>query len=287
MLPTPDLERFLNAALLASAKAGEIHRRFFRRADLAVEQKEDGTPVTRSDRLAEEAIREVLRRATPELGCLGEEYGQEGSATDRWIVDPLDGTKNFVAGLPYFAVLLGLELGGELTLGLVHAPALGPGAGVGALGELEGERDAGETWWAARGHGAWAGGGTWRKTVQTRRMAVSKVTDVHRAFVTHGGLRRLEEAGMWNAFSDLVRTVGRTRGFGDWWGHILVAEGRCDAMVEARVALHDVAPIKVIVEEAGGAFHTRGNVPLVSDFNDAVLSVNAHLGPELMTILRF
>ena len=121
-----DAGHFLAAALDACRAAGEIPRAYFRSDGLAVESKEDASPVTEADRAAEEVIRDCLFGDTPELGVLGEEFGAEGSERDRWIVDPIDGTKNFVAGLPFFATLLALQLDGELVLGVVHAPALGP-----------------------------------------------------------------------------------------------------------------------------------------------------------------
>ena len=134
-------EHYLEAALAACRRAGEIHRQHFRSAALKVELKGDASPVTAADRGSEEAIRETLHRATPELGLLGEEFGQEGSERDRWIIDPLDATKNFVAGLPFFATLIGLELDGEFVLGVVHAPALGPGSGLSAAPQAGGEGD--------------------------------------------------------------------------------------------------------------------------------------------------
>jgi histidinol-phosphatase len=287
-LASRDRDRFLAAALGAARAAAAIHRAHFRRPGLAAEKKADGSPVTPSDRLAEEALREHLNRATPELGCLGEELGPAGSASHRWIVDPLDGTKNFIAGLPYFAVLLALELGGELALGVVHAPLAGPGAAVGAVAGAAGDdADLGETWWAARGHGAWAGSGTRLETCRQRRLRVSEVGELGRAFVSHGGLRRLQALGIWHRFGELVAAVGRTRGFADWWGHVLVAEGRCEAMVEGAVALHDVAAVKVLVEEAGGTFRTRGGAPLVPGFHAGVLSANRHLAEEIAGILGF
>ena len=265
----------------AARRAGAIQRQHFRLPGLAVERKADASPVTVADRLSEVAIRETLRHATPELGLCGEEYPPEGDARDRWIIDPIDGTKNFVAGLPFFAVLIGLELDGELVLGLVHAPSLGSGSPDldGASGLAE--EALGESWWAARGAGAFAGIGTAPAGARRRRLRVSATSKLARAFLTHGGLRRIQEHGLWEAFSGVVAAAGRTRGFGDWWGHMLVAEGRCDAMFEAAVALHDVAAIKVIVEEAGGAFVTRGNAPLDASFNEAVLSSNAALAGEL------
>src|SRR4029077_14756992 len=120
-----------------------------------------------------------------ELGLLGEEFGQEGSETDRWIVDPIDATKNFVAGLPFFATLIGLELGGEIVLGVVHAPALGPGSGLFATQEGGDHAELGETWWAARGQGAWGGTGPPLATTRQRRLQVSHVSEVEKAFVGH------------------------------------------------------------------------------------------------------
>lgn len=282
-LPSSVANRILEAALTAARLAGAIHRQHYRRADLAVEKKGDGSPVTLSDRGAEEAIREHLRRATPELGLLGEEFGAEGSERDRWIIDPLDGTKNFVSGLPYFAILIGLELDGALELGVVHAPVLGTGDPE--LGLDLPEEELGESWWAARGHGAFTGRGTAR--ARTRPLRVSATSALRKAFVAHGGLSRIQEHGSWERFGSLVSKVSRTRGFGDWWGHMLVAEGRCDAMFEAAVALHDVAAVKVIVEEAGGAFRTFRNAPLTTDFSEAVLSSNGALVEELAGVLGF
>lgn len=256
-------QRFLDAALAACRRAGEIHLEHFRSSHLQVDLKQDASPVTVADRGSEEAIREVLRRATPELGLLGEEFGQEGSERDRWIIDPIDATKNFVAGLPYFATLIGLELDGELVLGVVHAAALG------------------ETWWAARGEGAWGGKGTALETCRERRLRVTEVSEIEQAFLVHGGLKQFQLHGFWPALSDLVARASRTRGFGDWWGHVLVAEGRCDAMLEGRVSLHDVAALKPILEEAGGVLLTRHGEPLVTGWQDAAFSCNRNLAEAL------
>ncbi len=290
-LPKFDWQRHLEAALGACRLAGEIQREHFRSAGLAVERKADASPVTRADKLSEEAIREALRRATPGLGLLGEEQGQEGDERDRWIIDPLDGTKNFVAGIPYFATLIALQLDGEIVLGVVHAPCLGPGAGVEAtVAAAPGTGDGialGETWWAARGQGAFGGTGTVFATCCDRRLRVSSVAELEEGFLVHGGLRHIQKHGLWPAFSDLVGRLARTRGFGDWWGHILVAEGRCEAMLEGRVHLHDVAPMKVILEEAGGVLLTRPGHPLDAAFGDSVLSCNRNLAGELRQALGF
>jgi len=275
MTTVSDAEKLLAAALAACRRAGAIHREHFRAGGLAtedVDHKADASPVTQADRGAEEAIRETLRQATPELGLLGEEFGQEGDQRDRWVIDPLDGTKNFVAGLPWFATLLGLELDGELVLGVVHAALLG---------------ESGETWCAARGSGAWAGTGTDPATCRERRLRVSETSTLEDAFVQHGGLVYFQRTGLWPAFSKLVARAGRTRGFGDWWGHMLVAEGRCDAMLEGTVAYHDVAAIRPILEEAGGVFRTRRGEPLGAGFHGPVLSSNRALEPEISALLGF
>ncbi|HKI05771.1 MAG TPA: inositol monophosphatase family protein [Thermoanaerobaculia bacterium] len=282
-----ETERYLAAALAACRRAGEIHREHFRSAHLQVELKKDASPVTVADRGSEEAIREILHGATPELGFLGEEFGQEGSERDRWIIDPIDATKNFVAGLPFFATLIGLELGGELVLGVVHAPALGPGSGLFAAQPGGDAAALGETWWGARGEGAWGGTGTVLETCRQRRLRVSETSEVERAFVAHGGLKMFQRRGLWPAFTDLVARTARTRGFGDWWGHILVAEGRCDAMVEGEVALHDVAALKPILEEAGGVLLTRGGAPLATGFQEGTLSSNRNLAEALRGVMGF
>ena len=284
---SPEARRYLEAALTACRRAGEIHREHFRSAALRVELKQDASPVTVADRGSEEAIRETLHRATPELGLLGEEFGQEGSERDRWIIDPIDATKNFVAGLPFFATLIGLELDGELVFGAVHAPALGPGSGLFASQSTGDSSSLGETWWAARGEGAWGGTGTVIETCRQRRLRVSGTSEIEQAFVVHGGLSLFQRNGLWPAFSDLVARAYRTRGFGDWWGHILVAEGRCDAMIEARVALHDVAALKPILEEAGGVLFTRGGEPLVTGWTGGALSATRGLAEALRAVMGF
>jgi len=270
-LSPTDAAHYRAAALAACRRAAVIERRWFRSHELVVEHKADTSPVTRADRDAEGAIREALSAAIPEFGFLGEESGQEGDARDRWVVDPLDGTKNFVSGIPYFAILIGLERDGEMVFGMVHAPALGP---------------EGETWWAARGHGAWQSPGT-DPEAPGRRLAVRQTARVEDAFLNHGGLVYFQRAGLWSGFSDLVARAARTRGFGDWWGHMLVAEGVCDAMLEGEVAFHDVAAIQPIIEAAGGAFATFRGQPLQAGFQAPVLSSTQTLHEALVTALGF
>jgi histidinol-phosphatase len=177
-----------------------------------------------------------LTAARPGDAVLGEEQGQlAGAAGDsavesgnrRWILDPIDGTKNFVRGVPVWATLLALETAGEIVVGVVSAPALG------------------RRWWASRGGGAFADG---------RRLSVSAVATIEDASLAYSSLTGWEEQNRLEGFLDLARTAWRTRAFGDFWSHCLVAEGAVDVSAEPEVSLWDVAPLKVIVEEAGGRF---------------------------------
>jgi histidinol-phosphatase len=187
----------------------------FRAADLRVETKSDLTPVTDADRAVERAIRERVARERPGDGVFGEEEGDDGGAT-RWIVDPIDGTRNFSRGIPVWATLLALERDGELVLGVVSAPALG------------------RRWWAARGGGAFANG---------ERVGVSQVRTLADASVSCSEARDLAR---------LEPVVWHARGLGDFWQHVLVAEGSLDAAVDVELALWDRAALEPIVEEAGG-----------------------------------
>jgi histidinol-phosphatase len=189
------------------------------RTGLAVEQKADLTPVTEADRAVERELRRVLAEARPDDAVLGEEQGASGHADRRWILDPIDGTRNFARGIPVWATLLALDEGGAITLGVVSAPALG------------------HRWWARRQEGAFADG---------HRINVSGVERVEDAVLSFALDRALPEIALraWHA-----------RGFGDFWAHMLVAEGVVDGAVDAHgVAEWDLAAVKVIVEEAGGRF---------------------------------
>jgi histidinol-phosphatase len=206
----------LGFALSLADDADALTLARFRAADLRVETKSDLTPVTDADRAVERAIRERVARERPGDGVFGEEEGDDGGAT-RWIVDPIDGTRNFSRGIPVWATLLALERDGELVLGVVSAPALG------------------RRWWAARDGGAFANG---------ERIGVSKVAKLAEASVscTYARDLALLEPQVWHA-----------RGLGDFWQHVLVAEGALDAAVDAKLALWDRAALEPIVVEAGGS----------------------------------
>jgi histidinol-phosphatase len=223
---SPDLA----LALTLADAADTVTTAQFRSADLVVETKPDLTPVSAADRAAETAVRERVARDRPDDVVVGEEFGATGTGPRQWIVDPIDGTKNFVRGNPVWATLIALQVDDEITVGVVSAPALG------------------RRWWCSRGEGSWT------RTVdgQELRCQVSGVRELHDAFLSFSGL------GGWgtreDGFRSLTRSVWRNRGFGDFWSYVMVAEGAVDIACEPEVSLWDLAPLLLLVEEAGGTF---------------------------------
>jgi len=173
----------------------------------------------------------LLSRSRPRDAVLGEEFGSSGHGSRRWIIDPIDGTKNFVRGVPVWATLIALQVDGRVDVGVVSAPALG------------------RRWWAARGHGAWAG-----SLDAPEQISVSGVAALADAHLSYSSLTGWEKQGRLEGLLQLSRGCWRTRAFGDFWSHVLVAEGAVDASFEPEVSLWDLAPLQVIVEEAGGRF---------------------------------
>ena len=204
----------------------------FGAVDLRVEAKPDLTPVSDADLAVEQAIRAALAARRPDDAVLGEEDGETGTGARRWVVDPVDGTKNFVRGVPVWASLIALQQDGSVVAGVVSAPALG------------------RRWWAARGLGAFAGGAL----ASSRRLQVSAVATLPDASVSYSSLTGWEEQGRLPGLLQLSREVWRTRAYGDFWSHVMVAEGAVDASFEPEVSLWDLAPLQVVVEEAGGRF---------------------------------
>ena len=244
--PAADLLLALGLTDLADA----ITMDRFGAADLAIETKSDMTPVTEADRGVERAVRERLATDRPEDVVVGEEYGAavDGRSTRRWIIDPIDGTKSYVRGMPMWATLLALEVDGELTVGVVSAPALD------------------RRWWAARGQGA-----RMQAAGVERELRVSEVRELSQAQLCFGGLEEWEEAGRGAALLELGRMCWRSRGFGDFWGYMIVAEGGAEIMVDPIVSVWDLAAPLVIVEEAGGRFTDLGGVRTI-DGGDAIAS---------------
>ena len=222
----------LRLAHVLADNADAISTARFKALDLHIDTKPDLTPVTDADRAVEESIRATLRRARPRDAVTGEEYEDTGHGPRRWVLDPIDGTKNFVRGVPVWATLIALMDGLEVVAGVVSAPALG------------------RRWWAARGSGAWTG----RSLSAAARCRVSGIRGLADASLSYSSLTSWDAVGRRGAFLRLLEACWRTRAYGDFWSYMLVAEGGVDVALEPELTLYDLAAPAVIVEEAGGRF---------------------------------
>jgi histidinol-phosphatase len=222
----------------------------FRALDLHVEAKPDLSPVSDADRACEQAIRTLVERNRPGEGVLGEELGDDGAPV-RWIVDPIDGTRNFVRGVPVWGTLLALDREGRIDCALVSAPALG------------------RRWWATRGGGAWAAG---------TRLRVSEVARLEDAVTS-----TTSAAGMPSGWQAVAARAWADRGFGDFWQYCLVAEGAVDVATDAVLEPWDYAAIALLVTEAGGSFtNLAGGEP---EPGAGVLATNGVLHEEVLALL--
>ncbi|MFD6564310.1 histidinol-phosphatase [Micromonospora profundi] len=223
----------LTLAHLLADRADAVATARFRALDLRVEAKPDLTPVSDADTAVEREIRALLAEHRPGDGLLGEEYGAKPDTDPggrRWIVDPIDGTKNFVRGVPVWATLIALYDGDRPAVGVVSAPALG------------------RRWWASAGAGAYAGPGP----AAGERISVSAVGKIDDASFCYSSLTGWERAGRLDAMLDVMRASWRSRAYGDFYGYMLLAEGALDVMVEPELSLWDVAALVPIITEAGG-----------------------------------
>ena len=250
----------LRLAHVIADQVDALTRSRFNAADLRVETKPDMTPVSDADRAAEELIRTQLRRTRPRDAVVGEEYGPSGHGQRQWVIDPIDGTSNFIRGVPVWATLIALSDGGRPVVGVVSAPALN------------------RRWWAARGTGAWTG----RSLTAARRLHVSGVAKLGDASLSFSSLGGWEERGRLDAFLDLTRRVWRCRAFGDFWSYMLLAEGGVDIATEPDLAVYDIAALVPIVVEAGGRFTSLAGV----DEDAAGGSALATNGPLHETVLE-
>jgi histidinol-phosphatase len=238
------VESDLELALRLADAADAISLPSFR-TGIAIETKPDHTPVTAADRAVEAELRRLLAAERPGDVVLGEEEGPSGTGSRRWIVDPIDGTRNYARGVPVWGTLLALEESGTIILGMVSAPALG------------------RRWWAERGQGAFADGD---------RMGVSSVARVEDAVLSFAYENRLPE---------LAQRAWHVRGLGDFWAHMLVAEGAVDGAVDAvGVQEWDLAAVQVIVEEAGGRFSDFSGEARID--NRTAVTSNGLLHAELL-----
>ncbi|HET6625324.1 MAG TPA: histidinol-phosphatase [Nocardioidaceae bacterium] len=211
----------------------------YKALDLHVMNKPDLTPVTDADKSVEEGIRRTLSRARPRDAVLGEEQGSTGFSQRRWVVDPIDGTKNFVRGVPVWATLIALMVDDEVVVGCVSAPQLN------------------RRWWASQGGGAWTG----KSLLRAVACQVSDVSRLDDASLSYSSLSGWEDRDRLDDFMALSRRCWRTRAYGDFWSYMLVAEGAVDVAAEPELELYDMAALDVIVREAGGMFTSLDGTP--------------------------
>ncbi|MEP6482512.1 MAG: inositol monophosphatase family protein [Rhodoglobus sp.] len=231
-MPEYTLSDDLALALALAADADLISIDRYRALDLVVTTKPDSTPVTDADQAVERSIRAGIEAARPGDSILGEEYGTQGDGSRQWIIDPIDGTKNFMRGLPIWGTLIALAIDGVPVVGVVSSPALRT------------------RWWAATGHGAWAS----VDGAPEQRLAVSGVAELADASLSYNNLKGWDAAGRLADVVALSRGVWRSRAIGDMWAYMLLAEGAIDIVGEFDLKPYDMAALIPIIEEAGGRF---------------------------------
>jgi histidinol-phosphatase len=253
MAHSPELEAALSAAEAAARVIRECYLK-----PIDIRTKSDGTPVTDADVRSEQAIRELLSAQFPGYAFFGEETGRSGSGDNIWIVDPIDGTKSFVRGYPFFSTLIALERRSELILGVSSAPVYG------------------ELAWAERGGGAFLNG---------RPIEVSGISSFERATLSTGNMDSFAASPRWAKLGRLVPRFHRTRGYGDFLNYHLLAAGKIEAVIETDINILDLAALVPIVEEAGGRFTTLEGERITQDA-ESVLATNGRLHEELLAALN-
>ncbi|MFL6133112.1 MAG: histidinol-phosphatase, partial [Nocardioidaceae bacterium] len=236
---SPSYTDDLRLAHVLADDADSLSTSRFRAQDLHVVTKPDLTPVSDADQSVEEGIRRTLSRARPRDAVVGEEEGSTGHSQRRWVVDPIDGTKNYVRGVPVWATLIALMVEDEVVVGCVSAPLLN------------------RRWWASKGGGAWTG----RSLMRATECRVSDVSRLDDASLSYSSLSGWEERDRLDAFLALSRRCWRTRAYGDFWSYMLIAEGAVDLAAEPELELYDMAALDVIVREAGGVFTSLDGEP--------------------------
>jgi len=250
-------------AIAFARSAGELILRYYQHPELAVEQKADASPVTVADREAEQLLRQRINESFPDDAILGEEFGaQPGTSGWRWILDPVDGTKSFVHGVPLFGTLIGIEKDGRAEVGVCLMPALN------------------EIVYAATGYGCWWQQGDAEPT-HAHVSNVGKLSEALLCYTSHGYFAGAGEAAVFEALRDGCRL---SRGWGDCYGHLLVATGRADVIVEPELHPWDAAALIPIVREAGGHFLDWDGRESFETGNG--MSVNAALCDEVLSIVQ-
>jgi histidinol-phosphatase len=251
----------LRLAHLLADDADSLTMSRFKALDLHVTTKPDLTPVTDADTAVEEALRRTLGRARPRDAVHGEEMDDTGWGPRRWVIDPIDGTKNFVRGVPVWATLIALMINDEVAVGVVSAPALG------------------RRWWASLGGGAYVG----KSLMSATPCHVSDVAEIEDASLSYASIGPWVEAGLGQPFVDLLRACWRTRAYGDFWSYMLLAEGAVDIACEPELSLHDMAACSIVVTESGGQFTDLDGRP--GPLGEGAYATNGRLHQALLTRL--
>ena len=253
----------LDLANRVALEAQTLILKLYQNEDLSIDLKQDASPVTEADKGAEMLIRNQLAEHFPDDGILGEEFGTKESQNGfRWILDPIDGTKPFVHGVPLFGTLIGVEFEGRVVIGVARFPALN------------------EVVYAAEGQGTW-----WQiGNAAPRRVTVSKTQDLSRAVFCFTEPQRFKKIGRPEVLEHLMSTCCMSRGWGDCYGHILVATGRADVMIDPELSAWDAAALVPIVREAGGSWlDWNGEESIYSGHG---FSVNEGLKDEILNLLK-
>ena len=251
----------LALALRLADAADAISLARFRALDLNIETKPDRSPVTDADRAVELTIKEILATERPEDGIVGEEFGNSGSTTRKWIIDPIDGTANYMRGVPVWASLIALSIDGHAVVSVVSAPALG------------------KRWWAAPGIAH-----TKEIDGSVRDLKVSNIEDLEHASLSYNNLQLWDQYGYLEQLIAFSRKVWRTRAYGDFYSYMLLAEGSLDIVTEHDLKLYDIAALVPIVKQAGGTF-TAIDGPLTEE-SSSVLATNGKLHDTCLSQLR-
>ena len=257
-----DLSEDLALALRLADAADAVAMARFDAADLDVHVKADASPVTEADLATEQAIRSLLETHRPDNGVFGEEFGSSGDASRQWIIDPIDGTANYLKGIPMWTTLIALVIDGVPRVGVASQPAIG------------------RRWWAASGMGAW----TNVPGSEPRRLAVSKVSTIEESSVSFQSIAQWDEVGRSDDIVRLSRAVWRDRGYGDAWPYMLLAEGRLEFVAEFDVKEYDIAALVPIVTEAGGRFTDIDGVDSIA--NRSSLATNGILHDDFLRFLN-
>ena len=259
-MPT-DFTDDLRLAHVLADDADALSEARFKSMDLHVMTKPDLTPVTDADKSVEAGIRRTLSRARSRDAVVGEESGSTGHSQRRWVVDPIDGTKNFVRGVPVWATLIALMVDDEVVVGVVSAPMLN------------------RRWWAMTGGGTWTG----KSLLRASACQVSDVSRIEDASLSYSSLSGWDERGRLDDFLSLSRRCWRTRAYGDFWSYMLVAEGAVDIATEPQLELYDMAALDIIVREAGGVFTSLDGEP--GPTGGSALATNAKLHDQALAFL--